>query len=73
MIDDGLFDRFGKPNVVLGQHVAPIPAGFLGLRHGPTFAASDAVKIIMHGRVRTAHAQRSPSTRRLWRQLPCRG
>jgi hippurate hydrolase len=23
MIDDGLFDRFGRPDVVLGQHVAP--------------------------------------------------
>jgi metal-dependent amidase/aminoacylase/carboxypeptidase family protein len=27
MIDDGLFDRLGTPDVVLGQHVAPIPAG----------------------------------------------
>ena len=26
MIDDGLFDRFGLPDVVLGQHVAPMPA-----------------------------------------------
>jgi hippurate hydrolase len=56
MIDDGLFDRFGSPDVVLGQHVAPIPAGFLGLRHGPAFAASDALKIIMHGR--GAHGSR---------------
>jgi amidohydrolase len=56
MIDDGLFDRFGRPDVVLGQHVAPIPAGFLGLRHGPAFAASDALKIIMHGR--GAHGSR---------------
>ena len=27
MIDDGLYTRFGKPVVVLGQHVAPMPAG----------------------------------------------
>ena len=35
MIDDGLFDRFGVPDVVLGQHVAPLPAGLLGVRSGP--------------------------------------
>jgi amidohydrolase len=50
MVDDGLFDRFGRPDVVLGQHVAPIPAGVLGLRAGPTFAAADTVRITMHGR-----------------------
>jgi metal-dependent amidase/aminoacylase/carboxypeptidase family protein len=27
MIDDGLFDRFSKPEVVLGQHVMVGPAG----------------------------------------------
>jgi amidohydrolase len=32
MIDDGLFTRFGRPDVVLGQHVAPLPAGVLALR-----------------------------------------
>lgn len=37
MVRDGLFDRFGKPEVVLGQHVAPIPAGLIALRPGPAF------------------------------------
>jgi amidohydrolase len=50
MIDDGLFDRFGVPDVVLGQHVSPIPAGLLGLRPGPAFAASDALRVVLHGR-----------------------
>lgn len=50
MIDDGLFTRFGRPNVVLGQHVAPIPAGVIGLRSGPAFAASDLLRITVHGR-----------------------
>ncbi len=50
MVDDGLFDRFGKPDVVLGQHVAPIPAGFLGVRPGPAFAAADTVRVVLHGR-----------------------
>ena len=50
MIDDGLFDRFGVPDVVLGQHVSPVPAGLLGLRPGPAFAASDALRVVLHGR-----------------------
>jgi hippurate hydrolase len=50
MLDDGLFDRFGRPDVVLGQHVAPLPAGFLGVRPGPAFAASDSLRIMLHGR-----------------------
>lgn len=49
MIDDGLFDRFGRPDIVLGQHVAPLPAGYLALRPGPAFAASDTVRVTLHG------------------------
>jgi hippurate hydrolase len=56
MINDGLFDRFGRPDVVLGQHVAPLPAGVIGLRPGPAFAASDALTVTMHGR--GAHGSR---------------
>jgi hippurate hydrolase len=50
MVDDRLYDRFGKPDVVLGQHVSPLPAGVIGLRSGPSFAASDTVRVTMHGR-----------------------
>ncbi len=50
MIDDGLFDRFGAPAVVLGQHVAPLPAGLLGLRPGLAFAAVDSLRVVMRGR-----------------------
>jgi hippurate hydrolase len=49
MIDDGLFDRFGRPDVVLGQHVAPLPAGMLALRSGPAFAGNDTVRVTLHG------------------------
>ncbi|MFE8956436.1 amidohydrolase [Streptomyces althioticus] len=49
MVDDGLYDRFGRPDVVLGQHVAPLPAGLLGLRPGPAFAASDSLTVVLHG------------------------
>ena len=60
MVDDGLFERFGRPDVVLGQHVAPLPAGALGLRSGPTFAASDALRITLHGR--GGHGSRPETT-----------
>jgi hippurate hydrolase len=50
MVADGIFDRFGRPDVVLGQHVAPIPAGVIGLRPGPAFAAADSLRITLHGR-----------------------
>jgi hippurate hydrolase len=50
MVDDGLFDRFGRPAVVLGQHVAPLPAGTFALRPGPAFAAADALRIVLFGR-----------------------
>jgi amidohydrolase len=56
MIDDGLFERFGRPDIVLGQHVAPIPAGFLALQPGQAFAASDSLRVVLHGR--GAHGSR---------------
>jgi len=36
MIDDGLFKRFPKPDVILGQHVMCMPAGVIGGRIGAT-------------------------------------
>jgi hippurate hydrolase len=50
MIDDGLFDRFPKPDVVLGQHVMPAPAGFVGTRAGVITSAADSLQIRMFGR-----------------------
>jgi amidohydrolase len=56
MIDDGLFGRFPRPQVVLGQHVAPFPAGFLALRAGTAFAGADSLRVTMFGR--GAHGSR---------------
>ena len=56
MIDDELFTRFTRPDVVLGQHVAPLPAGILALRAGPAFAASDSLRVTLHGQ--GAHGSR---------------
>jgi len=50
MVDDGLFERFPKPSIVLGQHVAPLPAGYIGYGSGPLMAGSDTVNVTLHGR-----------------------
>src|SRR3954470_7488434 len=50
MIDDGLFERFPKPQVILGQHVMPAPAGDLGYRPGTTQAAADSLEVRLFGR-----------------------
>jgi amidohydrolase len=56
MIDDHLFDRFGKPDVVLSQHVTPDVAGKISYRGGVTMAAADSFEIRMFGR--GAHGSR---------------
>ncbi|AWB90298.1 amidohydrolase [Homoserinimonas hongtaonis] len=50
MVDDGLFDRFPKPDIVLGQHVAPLPAGKIAGHAGPSYAASDSLRITLVGK-----------------------
>jgi hippurate hydrolase len=50
MIDDGLFDRFPKPDVVLGQHVMVGPAGAIGGRAGAITSAADSLQIRLFGR-----------------------
>src|SRR6059058_4280831 len=45
MIDDGLFKRFPKPDVVLGQHVMVGPAGTLAGRAGAITSAADSLQI----------------------------
>jgi amidohydrolase len=50
MIDDGLFQRFPKPDVVLGQHVMVGPAGAIGGRKGVITSAADSLQIRLFGR-----------------------
>jgi amidohydrolase len=50
MIDDGLFQRFPKPDVVLGQHVMVGPAGAIGGRAGVITSAGDSLQIKLFGR-----------------------
>ncbi|MNS74549.1 putative hydrolase YxeP [compost metagenome] len=50
MIDDGLFERFPKPAVVLGQHVMVGPAGTVAGGAGAITSAADSLQIRMFGR-----------------------
>ncbi|AVM00806.1 amidohydrolase [Gordonia iterans] len=60
MIDDGLLDKAPHPDVVLGQHVAPGPAGMVFYHPGATLAASDALEIKLFGR--GGHGSRPETT-----------
>src|SRR6516165_4717832 len=50
MIDDGLFKRFPKPDVILGQHVMVGPSGTLAGRAGAITSAADSLQIRLFGR-----------------------
>jgi hippurate hydrolase len=60
MVDDGLFERFGRPTVAFGQHVGPAPAGRILSRPGLMMAASDSLRIRLFGR--GGHGARPEST-----------
>ncbi|MFD4374841.1 amidohydrolase [Streptomyces sp. NPDC058486] len=49
MIEDGFLERFPRAEVCLGQHVAPIPLGYAGTRHGTVMAASDNLRVRLFG------------------------
>jgi hippurate hydrolase len=50
MIEDGLFRRFPKPEIVLGQHLMVGPAGTVAGRPGPITSAADSLEIRLFGR-----------------------
>jgi amidohydrolase len=50
MIDDGLFEKFPKPDVILGQHVMPMSAGQIASRSGVVTSAGDSFGIRLFGR-----------------------
>ena len=50
MVQDGLYDRIPRPDIVLGQHVSPFPAGWVGAHSGPAMAAADHLDVRMIGR-----------------------
>ncbi|WP_202567156.1 amidohydrolase [Agreia sp. COWG] len=60
MIEDSLLERVPLPNVVLGQHVAPFPAGVVSLTSGTAMAGSDDIAVVLHGR--GGHGSRPEAT-----------
>src|SRR6266480_6222264 len=50
MIDDGLFKRLPKPDVILGQHVMVGPSGTVAGRAGAITSAADSLQIRLFGR-----------------------
>jgi amidohydrolase len=60
MIAHGLFERFPRPDIVFGQHVAPLPAGTIGYGTGPMLAAADFARVRLYGR--GGHGSRPAST-----------
>jgi hippurate hydrolase len=50
MIEDGMVKRFPRPDVTLGQHVMPLPAGQIGWRVGTMLSAGDSWEVTMFGR-----------------------
>ncbi|GJL79976.1 MAG: putative amidohydrolase [Nitrospinaceae bacterium] len=50
MLEDGLFDRFPRPDFNLALHVSPdLPVGTVGYTKGYAFANVDSVDIAVHG------------------------
>ncbi|WP_460706857.1 amidohydrolase [Myceligenerans halotolerans] len=60
MVDGGLYDLVPRPDIVLGQHVAPVAAGLLGIHAGPAFAGTDILNIRLVGR--GGHGSRPEAT-----------
>ncbi|MCS0605881.1 amidohydrolase [Streptomyces sp. LP11] len=60
MVADGLYERFGRPDVLLGQHATPGPAGLYPHVPGLIMAASTDVDIVVHGR--GGHGSRPEAT-----------
>jgi amidohydrolase len=60
MLDDGLYERFPVPAIVLGQHVMPLPAGVLAVHGGPAMAAADALRVVLYGQ--GGHGSRPETT-----------
>ncbi|WP_051347881.1 M20 family metallopeptidase [Asinibacterium sp. OR53] len=50
MIDDGMMDRFPKPDIILGQHVMVGEAGTVMYRSGAILSAGNSLKVKIFGR-----------------------
>lgn len=60
MLADGLTELAPRPDIVLGQHVGPLPAGIVSLTSGPAMAAVDDLEVVLHGQ--GGHGSRPETT-----------
>ncbi len=60
MVADGLYERVPRPDVLLGQHAAPGPAGFYPHSPGLIMSATTDIDIVIHGR--GGHGSRPETT-----------
>ncbi|WP_028646845.1 amidohydrolase [Nocardiopsis sp. CNT312] len=49
MLDDGLFERFGRPDVILAQNLGPQPAGLISHRSGVVMGATRSYRVRVFG------------------------
>jgi len=49
MLDDGLYERFARPDIILGQHNVPALAGTVGHIAGQAMAAATTLGVTVHG------------------------
>jgi amidohydrolase len=50
MLDDNLYNRIPKPDIVLGQHIGPFKTGVVLIRSGVFMASADTFKVTIFGR-----------------------
>ena len=60
MVADGLVGRVPRPDIVLGQHVGPLPAGVISLTSGTAMAGADELDVVLHGK--GGHGSRPETT-----------
>ncbi|MFJ7900220.1 amidohydrolase [Streptomyces sp. NPDC096198] len=60
MVEDGLYERFPRPDALLAQHAVPGPAGLYAHRPGLILSASTDMDIVVHGR--GGHGSRPEAT-----------
>ncbi len=70
MIADGVLERYPKPDIVLGQHVTPLPAGVIGVRRAPRWRHPTVSPWCSTAAVVTARARTPRSTRSSWPPPP---
>lgn len=50
MLDDGMLERFPRPDVILAQHLMPYPASHVRYRAGQVLAAGDSLLVRFFGK-----------------------